>query len=206
MRRLLTSWAVQSTMPNLGPTFAVDPGPEALAALLALVAAERDRPAFTALFTHLTPRLKAFYQHRGLDAGSAEDLTQETMLRIWHRADQFDPSRAAPAAWVFGIARNLRADMLRRERRVPSELDLLELYAPPERSPEAAAICAQHEVRLREALGELPAMQREAVRAAFLDGLPHSEAHQALGIALGTLKSHLRRALIRLRATMNEVT
>ncbi len=165
-------------MPDFGPTFAVDPGPEALTALLALVAAERDRPAFTALFSHLTPRLKAFYQRCGLDVGSAEDLTQETMLRIWHRADQFDPSRAAPATWVFGIARNLRADMLRRERRASSELELPEPYAPLERSPEAAVISVQHEVRLR----------------------------QALGIALGTLKSHLRRALIRLRVTMNEVT
>ncbi len=71
--------------------------------------------------------------------------------------------------------------MLRRERRAPSELELPEPYPPPERSPEATAICVQHEARLHEALGELPAMQREAVRAAFLDGLLHSEAHQALG-------------------------
>lgn len=194
-------------MPDLGLTFvAVDPGPEALAALLALVAAERDPPAFAALFLHLTPRLRAFYQHRGLDAGSAEDLTQETMLRVWHRADQFDPSRAAPAAWVFGIARNLRADMLRQERGTPPELERPQPYAPPERSPEAVAIGAQREVRLHEALRMLPTAQREAVRAVFLHDLPHSEAHQALGVALGTLKSHLRRALIRLRATMDGAT
>lgn len=177
--------------------------PDARAELIGRVSSERDRAAFQMLFSYFAPRLKAFFLRRGLDDGLAEDLAQETMLRIWHRAAQFDPSRASSAAWVFGIARNLRADTLRRELRRFPEIELPEPYAP-EASPEAAAIHAQQELRLREALRDLPGPQQDAVRTAYLHGLPHSEAHQTLGIALGTLKSRLRLALARLRAALEE--
>ena len=177
--------------------------PELHTRLISLVSRERDREAFQTLFCYFAPRLKSFFLRRGMDDGSAEDLAQETMLRIWHHASQFDPSRAAPAAWVFGIARNLRADTLRRELRRPVELTLPEPYAPEE-SPEAAAINAQQEVRLRDALRTLPAPQQDAVRIAYLNGMAHSEAHQTLGIALGTLKSRLRLALVRLRTALDE--
>ncbi len=190
-------------MSSPDPRVDAEPAAEELAELLARVAEDRDRDAFAAVFSYFAPRLKNFYVRRGADGGLAEDLAQETMLRIWNHAAQFDPSRAAPAAWVFGIARNLRADALRRRRYHPPELDLPEPYAP-ENSPEAAAIHAQQEARLRAALHDLPGPQREAVHAAFLNGLPHSEAHQALGIALGTLKSRLRLALARLRTALGE--
>jgi len=189
-------------MPKFGRTLAVDPGPEALARLLARVARERDENAFAALFSHFAPRLNSFYLRCGLDVGSAEDLAQETMLRIWHHAAQFDPARACAATWVFAIARNLRADTLRKQRRRP-ELDLPEPYAS-EPGPEAATIHTQQEARLREALRDLPDAQREAVRAAYITDLPHSEAHRDLGIALGTLKSRLRLALGRLRSALHE--
>lgn len=174
-----------------------------LASLIARIAREGDREAFEALFSYFAPKLKTFFLRRGLDDGSAEDLAQETMLRIWHRAAQFDPARAAPSAWIFGIARNLRADVRRRDFRRRPELELPELFAP-EASPEAAAIQAQREVRLREALHRLPRAQQEAVRAAYLEDLSHGDAHQTLGIALGTLKSRLRLAIARLRAVLDE--
>lgn len=169
------------------------------------VAWARDREAFRELFQYFAPRLKMFFLRRSRDNGSAEDLTQETMLRIWHHAAQFDPSRATPAAWVFGIARNLRTDTLRREaRRSSPELDLPEPSAP-DGTPEDAAIHAQQEARLRQALGQLPAAQRDAVLTAYLCSLSHQESNRTLGIPLGTLKSRLRLALGRLRAALDEL-
>ncbi len=188
--------------PSPDPVRGGEPAAEALPGLLARVGGHRDREAFAALFAYFAPRLKNFYLRRGVDGGAAEDLAQETMLRIWHHAGQFDPARAAPAAWVFGIARNLRVDTLRRRHPLP-EFDLPDPYAP-ENSPETAVIHAQQESRLRAALHDLPGPQRDAVRAAYFEGLPHSEAHQVLGIALGTLKSRLRLALTRLRDVMGE--
>lgn len=190
-------------MPGPSPKPDPEQAAEALAGLLARVGKERDRDAFVTLFSYFAPRLKSFYLRRGADDGSAEDLAQETMLRIWHHAAQFDPSRATPGAWVFGIARNLRVDALRRQRRRMPEIALPDPCSP-EDSPEATAIHAQRESRLRAALRDLPGPQRDAVHAAFLNDLPHSEAHQALGIALGTLKSRLRLALARLRAMLDE--
>ena len=195
--------APDRVMPDLDPRRDTEPTGKALADLLARVGNYRDRDAFKALFDYFAPRLKTFYLRRGADNGLAEDLAQETMLRIWHHAAQFDPTRAAAAAWVFGIARNLRADTLRRLRQRQPELDLPEPYAP-EPSPEAAAIHAQQEVRLRAALRELPGPQQDAVREAYYNSLPHSEAHQTLGIALGTLKSRLRLALAHLRSALDE--
>jgi RNA polymerase sigma-70 factor, ECF subfamily len=203
VRAFLGRMPCQRSTPLGDPNSAGERKSEVLAELIARVAGARDRDAFRVLFHYFAPRLKAFFQRRGLDDQSAEDLTQEVMLRIWHRAAQFDPSRAAPSAWVFGIARNQRVDTLRRERRQPPELDPPEPHAP-EASPEAVSIHAQQEARLREALRNLPAPQRDAVHAAYFDDLSHSEAQQTLGVALGTLKSRLRMALARLRAALDE--
>ena len=174
-----------------------------LTALLLRVGAERDSDAFAALFEYFAPRLKTFYLRRGLDAGAAEDLAQDAMLRVWHGAAQYDPARAAPSTWVYVIARNLRTDTLRRVQRVRYDVELAE-PAVHDWTPEAAAVLAQRSVRLARALHALPEAQREAVRAAYFDDLSHGQAHQVLGIALGTLKSRLRLALTRLRAALEE--
>lgn len=176
--------------------------PEVLAELMTRVARDHDRDAFAELFRHFAPRLRSFFLRGGMTGGSAEDLAQEVMLRMWHRAGQFDPSRASLSAWVYAMAQNLRADMRRRERRTP----VFELPQPqiPEVSPDAAAIYAQEEDRLRKALHSLTAAQREAVRSAYFEELTQSEAQQALGIAQSALKSRLRLALIRLRKVLGE--
>lgn len=110
--------------PTSDPISDCERKPELLTELITRVARERDRNSFRVLFQHFAPRLKAFYLRRGLDNEAAEDLTQEAMLRIGHRAAQFDPSRAAPSTWVYALARNLRTDMLRRDLRRSPELDL----------------------------------------------------------------------------------
>ena len=180
-----------------------DDVPQPSHAELLMRAANGDADAYADLFAFFAPRLKTFYLRRGLEGGAAEDLTQEAMLRVWRHAAQFDPARAAPGAWVFGIARNLRADMLRRQSQGPLELDLPEPYAPDD-TPEAVVMQAQVALRLQAALNRLPESQQAAVRLAYLGDLTHKEAHHILGIALGTLKSRLRMALVRLRAAMDE--
>src|SRR5262249_9028609 len=86
------------------------------AAQLRLIAQERDRKAFSALFAYFAPRVKAYLMQHGASAGVAEDLAQETMLQVWRKAAYYDPRRAGCATWIFTIARNLRIDALRRER------------------------------------------------------------------------------------------
>ncbi|MBI3180365.1 MAG: sigma-70 family RNA polymerase sigma factor, partial [Deltaproteobacteria bacterium] len=94
----------------------VDPPFDAEQTLRA-IALHRDRDAFQALFGHYGPRLKAYFLRAGGDATLAEELLQEVMLILWHKADRFDPARAAPSTWIYAIARNKLIDRLRQERR-----------------------------------------------------------------------------------------
>src|ERR1700743_70724 len=88
------------------------------AELIAAVAQQRSRAAFTELFGHFAPRLRSYMQRAGLGAAQAEEMAQEVMLAVWHKAAQYDPARATPAAWIFTIARNLKVDQRRRSRLV----------------------------------------------------------------------------------------
>ena len=85
--------------------------------LIEAVAARQDRAAFAQLFEHFAPRIKTFMRRSGASEGSADELAQETLLAVWRKAALFESSAAGAAAWIFTIARNLRIDALRRERR-----------------------------------------------------------------------------------------
>src|SRR5215813_2520904 len=93
------------------------PQAQDLNALLGRVAAMRDRAAFAVLFSHFAPRVKAYLLRLGAPPALAEDLAQEALLNVWRKAHLFDPAKASAATWLFTIARNLRIDVIRRERR-----------------------------------------------------------------------------------------
>lgn len=176
---------------------------EAAGALIQRIAAARDRAAFAALFIHFAPRVKAYLRRLGAADPQAEDLAQEVLLAVWHKADRFDPQRAAASTWVFTIARNMRIDALRREPRggiVPADdLPDMEDDTP---AADAMLIVGERDRALRDAMAALPAEQARLVRLAFLEDKPHSEIERQLSIPLGTVKSRLRLAMQRLRAAM----
>lgn len=177
------------------------------AALIRSIAQRRDRDAFTRLFARFAPWVKAYLLRLGLPGGTAEELAQETMLAVWRKAAQFDPTRAGAATWVFTIARNLRIDAQRRDRLPIADMDpAVDLADMPETGPGADAIllAADRDRRVREALAFLPAEQGEVVRLSFFDDRPHAEIGAALGIPLGTVKSRLRLAIARLRAMLDD--
>jgi len=178
------------------------PTAEALAALLGRVAALRDRAAFGELFDHFAPRVKSYMLRLGARDEQAEDLAQETLLLVWHKAARFDPARAGVATWVFTIARNLRIDALRRER--PTELLDEAAEALPGDDPAADAVLATSEAEraLRAAMAGLSAEQAALLRLSFFEDSPHSAISARLHLPLGTVKSRLRRIILQLRAAM----
>jgi RNA polymerase sigma-70 factor (ECF subfamily) len=182
----------------------MSPSPEALEmnALLGRVAGSRDRAAFAALFAHFAPRVKAYLLRQGAGPAAAEDLAQEALLNLWRKAHLFDPTKASCATWLFTIARNLRIDAIRREKR--PELDPEDFM--PEAGPAAddGLALAEDEVRLRIALKELPADQIQVVELSFFADKPHSQIAAELGIPLGTVKSRLRLAMSRLKRALGE--
>ena len=92
---------------------------EAFASLAALVANQRDREAFAVLFDYFAPRINAYLQRLGMERGAAEDLSQEVLAVLWHKAALFDPAKSSLSTWLFRVARNRRIDALRRDRSHP---------------------------------------------------------------------------------------
>lgn len=182
------------------------PDDAVLAAWIDAVATMRDRSAFARLFAHFGPRVKGYLRRLGADDGMAEDLTQEVMLSVWRRAEQYDRRLAAPSTWVFTIARNKRIDVLRRQRRTTDqEIEDPMTERDPEPRGDQAVEARQIRDRVREAIATLPGEQAELVRIFYFEDKSHSEIAGALDLPLGTVKSRLRLALGKMRATLGSV-
>jgi RNA polymerase sigma-70 factor (ECF subfamily) len=167
------------------------------------IARAKDRRQFALLFAHFAPRLKAFFLRLGLPSGVAEDLAQDTMLAVWNKAQMFDPARASASTWIFTIARNLRIDMLRRERDPKELAEAIEAAAEP--MPSDHVLTVERETRIRAALEQLPNEQATVIRLSFFEDRPQSEIAAALAIPLGTVKSRVRLAMNRLRALVEDL-
>lgn len=174
--------------------------------LITRIAATQDRGAFAELFQHYAPRLKAMMMRRGASADRAEDLAQETLLRLWRKAAQYDPARASASAWVYAIARNVSVDVARREGRTSAwaaEQGPAEEEDPDQ--PEHHLLTAEREGLVRSTIAMLPEEQLRVIRLSFFDGLAHAEIAKLLGIPLGTVKSRIRLAMQRLRDRLGEL-
>lgn len=136
----------------------------------------------------------------GSDATLAEECTQEVMATLWRKAHMFDPARASVATWIFTIARNRRIDAFRKQRR-PEPEDLT--WGPEAEPDQEDVLTLQQESRqLRQAIRELPDVQRDLIERAYFGDLSHSEIAEVTGLPLGTIKSRIRLALDRLRHSM----
>lgn len=171
--------------------------------LIEAVALRRDRDAFARLFEHFAPRLKAYLIKAGATAGAAEDFAQDAMLTVWRKAELFDRTKAHAATWIFTIARNRRLDVLRQDaRRLPlPEIDLAQ--DEPEQ-PDTVVLAAENAARLKAAMARLSPDQIEVLRLAFFQDNAHSEIARRLELPLGTVKSRIRKAMIKLRTLLDD--
>jgi RNA polymerase sigma-70 factor (ECF subfamily) len=175
---------------------------QAQAALVAAVARQRDRAAFTRLFEHFAPRLKGFLLRQGGDAALAEEIVQDTLATLWRKAELFDPEKSSLSTWLYRIARNRRIDLSRRDRSDRIDPDDPVLHPPAPADADRLLDAQQREDILRTAMEGLPPEQRELVRLAFFDGLSHAQVAERTGQPLGTVKSRLRLAFTRLRRAL----
>ena len=140
------------------------------------------------------------------DRRLGEEVAQEALLRAWRRASLFDARRGSVAAWLLTITRNLAIDTGRARRPAlvdPSDLQNLALPASG-RDPAGVAVVNDDVGRLREALATLPEEQRRAAVLAGVWGLSGREIAEREQIPLGTAKTRIRTALVRLRAALND--
>ena len=135
---------------------------------------------------------------RSLDTESAKDVTQEVFLSAWKGRDQFDPARGALGAWLVGITKRRIIDHLRSERR-HTDRRADEEAAPPTVDAAHADRIADR-MLLADGLRQLPPSTRRLVEMAFIEGLTHDEIAERTGTPLGTVKSSIRRGLLRVKA------
>jgi len=142
------------------------------------------------------------------DPQAAEELVQEALLRVWRQASSYQRGRGAPTTWIFGIARNLAIDELRKRGSRPQSVggdpdeQLAQLESGDDDPAEQAFAHIQHEI-VTGALGQLPPVQREVLELAYYSGLSQSEIARRLGDPLGTVKTRMRLGLQRLRTLLN---
>ena len=130
----------------------------------------------------------------------AQDVVQEVFVAVWKDAGRFDQARGSLSSWLFALARHKAIDLIRREsnvRKRTADVDL-ELEQAPDDVDEAVWIRVRRD-RVVAAMATLPEAQRTALELAFFGGLTHVEVAERLDIPLGTAKTRIRTALLRLR-------
>jgi RNA polymerase sigma-70 factor (ECF subfamily) len=179
--------------------------PDVLASLLARVAMG-DRNAFRATFELVRGRVFGLCLRMLRNRAEAEEALQDVFVRIWQHAAGFrgDTTRAMP--WVLAIARNRCLEMLRRRGVDDGEWsDDLEASLRDETpTPEERVLQAAASHSIVECMRALEPPQRQAIELAFYDGLSYSEAALRLARPEGTVKSQIRRALLRLKRCLRE--
>ncbi len=176
--------------------------PDPLAELMLQIAAG-DRTAMRRLYDATSAKLFGVCLRILSDKDESEDVLQEVYLTIWRRADRYEAERASVMAWISTIARNRAIDRLRARGPLayaePVEDLQLEDGAP---RAEALLEAAQDGQALARCLDELDPRTRGAIRTAFFEGLTYEALAGRLDAPLGTVKSWIRRGLLKLRGCL----
>lgn len=161
-----------------------------------------DRLAFATLYERTSAKLYGICLRLMGNEPEAQEVLQETYIRIWQKAERFDPSKASAITWLSVLARNKAIDRLRRRAAPGEQLDAASEVEDD--SPSAFEIVERQQDRLRlaDCLKQLDERPRVAIQAAFLDGATYLELAEREDVPLGTMKSRIRRGLQRLRGCL----
>lgn len=166
---------------------------------------DRDERAVEELYARYSgPLYSLAYQVTGAER-FAQDVVQEVFIALWRDAARFDPARGAVGPWLFSLARHKAIDLVRREANVRKRTADVDLeFEPATDDVDQEVWVGIRRDRVREAIEELTPAQREALELAFFHGLTHVEVSDRLGIPLGTAKTRIRSALLRLRDILGD--
>lgn len=176
-----------------------------MAEFLRRIAERKDVEAFKKLFEMYSPRVKSYMMRQGADSNTAEELAQETLLTVWRKAALYSLEKGSATTWIYTIARNLRIDRLRKEMtwvELPGGRDE---EASGDPLPDDAVAEGEMRARMQRALANLPADQHEVVALSYVEGLSHSEIADRLSLPLGTVKSRMRLAYLKIREAVEDL-
>jgi RNA polymerase sigma-70 factor (ECF subfamily) len=163
-----------------------------------------DRAAFQTLYQRTSAKLYGICLRLLGSESEAQEVLQDVYVTVWRSAARYDDSKASPITWLAVIARNRSIDRLRQRRPDGEELDAA--YEIADSRPLATAVIEQEEDsrRLANCLDQLEQRSRAMIRAAFLDGASYPELAEREAVPLGTMKSWIRRGLMRLKGCLEQ--
>ena len=198
--------ALGAVAATLGTVTAAKPGVNDAAPLAALLAAvaRRDEAALARIYDLTIGRVYGVCLRIARKPEAAEEIAGDVYLQVWTSAHTYNAERGHPLAWLMVIARSRALDHLRRADPAEShaEPETLADYALTADDPHNLLAAAEAGSALHAAMAALPAVQRQLLALAFFQGLSHSEIAQHARLPLGTVKTHVRRALAALRAAL----
>ncbi|MEO1103903.1 MAG: sigma-70 family RNA polymerase sigma factor, partial [Pseudomonadota bacterium] len=166
--------------------------------------ADGDRAALEEIYT--ATRVKLFricFRILG-DRKEAEDALQDVYVNLWQRADRYDPERASPISWLATFARNRAIDRLRTGKVRGGAVPVEEAAPLPDEAPlaDALLIDAERKAQIHTCLKTLDDNVQGHIRSAFFEGRTYAQLAEAADVPLGTMKSWIRRGLMKLRACL----
>lgn len=159
----------------------------------------KDRAAFDLLYRATSAKLFGVCLRVLSDRTDAEEALQEVFVKIWTKADRFVVSELSPISWLVAIARNHAIDRLRARGQRTATIDEASEVADARPGPEAQAIADGEHDRLGACLEELDAERAAAVRGAYLNGDSYAELAEQFSVPLNTMRTWLRRSLMKLK-------
>jgi RNA polymerase sigma factor (sigma-70 family) len=183
----------------------LDANRKLIAAALTRVAVG-DRNALQTVYRLTSAKLFAVCLRILGEPAEAEDAVQEVYMTVWRKAAQFDTGLSSPMTWLIAIARNRAIDQLRargRHRRM-EPIDAATDLADNEPLADRTLQTMQDQSMLRDCLGQLAERERAALRGAFFDGNTYEELAERMKVPLGTMKSWIRRAMLKLKSCLEQ--
>lgn len=174
----------------------------ALTAALQRVA-KGDRAALQDVYRRTSAKLYGVALRIFPDSDEADDVLQDAFVNIWQRAGSFDPARASPITWLVALTRNRAIDRLRAKgKRVMAPIELAEEVADDRPDAETCLIADEGNARIRACIETLQKDDATLIRTAFFEGATYADIAERAKAPLGTIKSRIRRALLKLRACL----
>ncbi len=163
-----------------------------------------EHAAFAEMYDRVAPRVLGLIRRLLIDAAQSEEVAQEVFLEIWRTATRFDAQRGAALSWILTMAHRRAVDRVRASQSGHDrdmKIGIRDLDRDFDQVTESVEIRIEHE-RVKRAMIQLTALQREAISLAYYGGYSHSEVASLLSVPIGTVKTRLRDGMIRLRDAM----
>jgi RNA polymerase sigma-70 factor, ECF subfamily len=162
-----------------------------------------DRSAFEAVYKATSAKLFGVCLRIFSDRNEAEEALQEAYITIWNKAASFEPGRASPISWLMTVTRNRALDRLRAKGKAGfTSLDEAAEIADPVPLADAQLLASGEDGQLHSCIERLEERDAHFIKSAFIGGATYADLAARDGEPLGTVKSRIRRALIKLRACM----